>query len=67
MSSDNQVLEICKNHGLSVDSFDVDNDVLVLQPADLEGIPSADQMRTIGDELKALGYRWVSLDISEVA
>ena len=67
MSSDNQVLEICKTYGLSVGSIDVDNDVLVLQPYDLENLPSAHEMRVIADELKALGHRWVSLDISELA
>lgn len=63
MIVDSQITSICAAHGLFLQGHDVDQEILVLHPSSLNDLPAAEALQTIAEELKELGYRWVSLDL----
>lgn len=60
----NDVLKICAEHGLAVETATLDRGVLVLNVANT---PSVETLDVVSDVLREHGYRFVSIEFGGTA
>lgn len=60
-----KIYTICAAHGLSISAVELDGEVLSLTPRALDEVPPPSDCRRVAEEIQALGYRYVTLQLHE--
>lgn len=60
-----EIQAVCADHDFPLETIDAGDELLRLVPASLEGLPNADQLQQLADDLEDRGFRFVTFVVPD--